>query len=97
MLNQIDRRGRAVGSWLPGLALAVVISVAPHACDAADGQLLLTAVDKESGQAIACRIHLLNSNGRSVKMPGTAAWADHFDFKDKVLLKLPVGRLLVRH
>ncbi|HEY2147658.1 MAG TPA: hypothetical protein VGH32_06955 [Pirellulales bacterium] len=91
MLNQIDRRGRAVGSWLPGLALAVVISVAPHACDAADGQLLLTVVDKESGQAIACRIHLLNSNGRSVKMPGTAAWADHFDFKDKMLLKLPVG------
>jgi hypothetical protein len=71
--------------------LTVVIVVVPRACYSADGQLLLTVVDKESGQPIACRIHLVNGNGRPVKMPGTAAWADHFDFKEKVLLKLPVG------
>src|SRR6266700_3106538 len=64
---------------------------APHGGRAADGQLLLSAVDKETGQAIACRIHLQNANGKPVKIPGTVAWSDHFDISGKVLLKLPVG------
>jgi hypothetical protein len=71
-------------------AMALLLG-APHGGQAADGQLLLSAIDKETGQPIACRIHLQNANGKPVKMPGTVAWSDHFDFHGKVLLKLPVG------
>jgi hypothetical protein len=91
MCSDVNRNDFAIGRWLQRFMLAVVVVAAPQACYPADGQLLLTVVDKESGQPIACRIHLVNGNGRPVKMPGTAAWADHFDFKEKVLLKLPVG------
>ncbi|HKD37033.1 MAG TPA: CehA/McbA family metallohydrolase [Pirellulales bacterium] len=91
MRNSFNLKRAPYGWRLPYLVLIAAIVVARHSCRGADGQLLLTVVDKESGQPIACRIHLLNSNGRPVKMPGTAAWADHFDFKDKALLKLPVG------
>jgi hypothetical protein len=58
---------------------------------AADGQLLLSAVDKETGQPIACRIHLQNANGRPVRIPGAVALGDHIDFDGKLLLKLPIG------
>jgi hypothetical protein len=77
------------------LALCLVATglllVGPRSASAADGQLLLSVVDKETGQPIACRIHLQNANGRPVRIPGTVAWGDHFDFSGKVLLKLPIG------
>lgn len=72
------------------IALIVLLTLARSA-PAVDGQLLLSAVDKETGQPIAARLHLLNGNGKPVKMPGTAAWADHFEFDGQVLLKLPLG------
>src|SRR5258708_1641795 len=73
------------------LAAAALVLAGPRPALAADGQLLLSDVDKETGQPIACRIHLQNANGRPVKIPGTVAWGDHFDFSGKVLLKLPIG------
>lgn len=75
------------------LLSAVIVSllVIRAPARAADGQLLLSAVDKDTGQPIACRIHLLNGANKPVKIPGTAAWSDHFDFDGQVLLKLPLG------
>jgi hypothetical protein len=89
---QAFRRKPSILGWLIALsALMATFASAPRSGRAADGQLLLSAVDKETGQPIACRIHLQNANGKPVKMPGTVAWGDHFDFGGKVLLKLPVG------
>jgi hypothetical protein len=91
MFNSLDKRDGIAGRGLRIVALVAAIILGQDDCHAADGQLLLSVVDKDTRQPIACRIHLLNGNGRPVKLPGTAAWADHFDFKEKALLKLPVG------
>src|SRR5215510_183589 len=57
----------------------------------ASGQLVLQAVDRETGQPLAVRMHLKNAQGKVIKPPGVPALGDHFVFYDKLVLKLPNG------
>ncbi len=82
--------------WPIRLAGTFVLTCCVLGCvsisSAVDGQLELSAIDRDTGQPIAARIHLLNATTkRPVKIPNVPAWGDHFCFSDKVLLKLPLG------
>src|SRR5215510_3770925 len=57
----------------------------------ASGQLVLQAVDRETGQPLAVRMHLKNAQGKVIKPPGVPALGDHFVFSDKIVLKLANG------
>jgi len=58
---------------------------------AAQGQLELTIIDKDTGKPIACRMHLIDPKKRPRKAGRLPFWHDHFVVPGKVLLKLPVG------
>ncbi|MEX2139480.1 MAG: hypothetical protein WD894_09475 [Pirellulales bacterium] len=59
---------------------------------AREGQLELSAIDRDTGKPIAVRVHLQNvTTKKPVKPPGVPALDDHFVFYDKVKLKLPLG------
>ncbi len=70
---------------------AAVVIVASGVALAADGQLELRVVDKETGQPLPCRIHLQNAAGHPVHVPHTVALGDHFICDGRVVLKLNVG------
>jgi len=73
------------------LTLMVLFSAADTAL-ALDGQLELSAIDRDTGKPIAVRVHLRNAaTNKPVKVPGVPTLSDHFVFSDKVLLKLPLG------
>ena len=58
---------------------------------AGGGQLVLTVVDQQTRQPIACRMHLRRADGRQQKVKGYPAWDDHFVFPGRITLKLPKG------
>lgn len=58
---------------------------------AGTGQLTLHVVDKDTGQRVACRMHLKNSAGVPQRPTGMPFWHDHFVFPGTVALKLPRG------
>ena len=64
---------------------------------AATGQLELTVVDKDTGKPIPCRMHLVGPKKQPFKPDKVPFWHDHFVVPGKILLKLPVGQLHVRH
>lgn len=63
------------------------------ACPAyADNKLELTVIDEDSGEPIACRMHLKNAAGKPQKVGQWPYWHDHFVFPGKLTLKLPRGQ-----
>ncbi len=68
-------------------ALALVVLAAP----AVAGQLEIRAVDSETGEPLAVRMHLRGSRGKPVRPPRVPAWHDHFCFDGRILLDLPNG------
>lgn len=58
---------------------------------AADGQLVLRVVDRETGQPLAARLHLFNQRGKPVRVPKLPFWHDHVSFVGEVVLRLPKG------
>ncbi|MBN2216884.1 MAG: hypothetical protein JW719_05875 [Pirellulales bacterium] len=58
---------------------------------AGNGQLVLTVVDRDTHEPIACRMHLRRANGRPWKVKGLPYWHDHFVFDGRVALRLPKG------
>jgi hypothetical protein len=70
--------------------LTVVLCGAQHAL-ASGGQFRIFVVDADTGEPIACRMHLKNANGKVQKVPRVAMWQDHFVFDGKLTLKLPKG------
>ena len=58
---------------------------------ASTGQLALTVVDKDTGQPIACRMHLVGPKKKPFRPEQVPFWHDHFVVPGKILLKLPVG------
>ena len=74
---------------------AVFVLVGPKVrqASAADEQLELTVVDRETGEPIACRMHLRlgSEKGRIRKVRGFPSWDDHFVFPGRITLKLPLG------
>jgi hypothetical protein len=80
------------------VALCVVATTCPYVRGAprADGQLEIEVVDKETGQPIAARIHLQTTRKRPVplKLPGTAAFGDHFYIDGRLALPLRRGQFV---
>jgi hypothetical protein len=76
------------------MALLAALIAAPIAGAVAqlDGQLELSAVDRDTSKPIAVRVHLRNTKtDKPVKVPGAVALGDYFVFYDRVKLKLPLG------
>lgn len=55
------------------------------------GELEIRAVDAETGEPVAVRMHLRDAKGKPVKPPKTPYWHDHFVFGGKIVLQLPLG------
>ena len=58
----------------------------------ADAPLELTAFDKATGQPVACRVHLKDSQGKPVLAPPLPAWKDHFVIPGPTTITLPPGK-----
>jgi hypothetical protein len=74
---------------LPALLLGVCLASTAHA--RRGGELTVKVVDADSGEPIACRMHLKNAAGRPVKMGRLPFWKDHFVFPGEVTLELKKG------
>jgi hypothetical protein len=61
------------------------------AAQAAEGQLEIRVIDKESRKPVACRMHLKTANGRPRLVKQLTAWDDHFVIPGRALLRLPLG------
>ena len=81
--------------WLVATAILSLILAGPFAppVRGANEQLELTVVDRDSGQPIACRMHLRRGSetGRSLKIKRLPFWHDHFVFSGQITLELPLG------
>jgi hypothetical protein len=55
------------------------------------GQLELKVIDADTGQPVACRVHLKNTARKAQKPPKVPFWHDHFALDGTLLLKLPNG------
>jgi hypothetical protein len=75
--------------WTAVLA-AVVLAGAASRLRAA-GELTLQVVDDESGEPIACRMHIIDEDGNPQKVGRFPNWRGHFVFPGKVRLKLDRG------
>lgn len=74
------------------LSLILATCSAPNLFGAGlEGEVTVTAIDKDSGNEVAVRMHLKDSRGRPVMPKGTIAWKDHFVFDGKILLTLRPG------
>lgn len=72
-------------------AAFLLMAVTADQLPAATGRLELTVVDKDTGQPVACRMHLWAANKKPRKPEGVPFWHDHFALPGKIILKLPTG------
>lgn len=81
-----------IGKFLALVVILAVVGSAPHRALAANtGDIEIRVVDSETGDLIACRMHLKDQNGKPVKVPKTIYWNDHFVVPGKVILSLRPG------
>ncbi|NQU24293.1 MAG: hypothetical protein HQ567_23675 [Candidatus Nealsonbacteria bacterium] len=73
------------------IALTCLVLSAAATARSATGRLEIVVVDRDSGQPIACRMHLVNAAGRPRKPKRAPYWHDHFVFPGKITLDLPLG------
>ena len=73
------------------MLLALLIAAAVPEALAGGGKFELTVIDGDTGQPIACRMHLKSPNGKPRKVRGFPNWNDHFVFPGKVIFELPRG------
>jgi hypothetical protein len=73
--------------------LAAVVALAAHAADSLHGgELLVKAVDRDTGDPLAVRMHLKDQQGKPVEAGKAPFWKDHFVFDGEISLKLKPGR-----
>lgn len=58
---------------------------------AADGELQILVVDKDTQKSVAARMHLKDARGNPVVPPKTVSWKDHFVIDGQIQLKLKPG------
>lgn len=78
----------------PLVLLAVwagAICATAQAASGPGGVFEIEVVDRQTREPLACRMHLANAAGKSLKAPHTPFWHDHFTFDGKIALKLPKG------
>jgi hypothetical protein len=72
-------------------ALLLTTASAAPASAADEGRLEIHAVDKDTGQPIAARMHLKDIRGKVIRAPKLPFWRDHFVFDGTLVLELPLG------
>lgn len=87
----------AILGILQGLLLSTCSLAVPNllcsrsARAATEGRLEFHVIDKDTGGAIAARMHLKDAKGKPVKPPKVPFWKDHFVFDGTIVLELPLG------
>ncbi|MBI3417195.1 MAG: hypothetical protein HY043_18040 [Verrucomicrobia bacterium] len=81
----------ALSNW--AAAWAWLVSVV-CTCTTQAGTVAFKIVDKEQGQSIPARLHLIDPTGKPVKpnLPSLPFWYDHFVIPGEATLDLPSGR-----
>jgi hypothetical protein len=73
-------------------AWAIVVAAGGEVARAGvGGQLEIQVVDYDTGEPLACRMHLTNQAGKVQKPPRVPFWHDHFVIDGSLMLKLPTG------
>jgi hypothetical protein len=73
-------------------ALAIIVAGAQGIARAGvGGRLEIKVVDHDTGEPLACRIHLTNQSGKVQKPPKVPFWHDHFVIDGSLMLRLPSG------
>ena len=80
----------------PPVLAVLVLLAASNASWAAGGELEIRAVDADTKEPVAVRMHLWDAQGRARKIPRVPNWADHFAFSGKIVLELGTGRYTFR-
>ncbi len=78
------------GLFILPLCLGLILGQG-RTLQSATGQLELTVIDKDTGQPIPCRMHLLTAKGQPRRVEKVPYWNDHFALPGKLMLKLPLG------
>src|SRR5262245_39383766 len=73
------------------VAFALLLPAAAWTADPGKGELEFRAIDKETKEPIAARMHLKDQRGKPVKPPKVPFWNDHFVFDGKIVLELSPG------
>jgi len=74
-----------VAFWAGAICAPAVAASGPG------GVFEIEVVDRQTREPLACRMHLANATGKSLKAPRVPFWHDHFTFDGKISLKLPKG------
>ncbi len=82
---------RSLHSRRPIVALGLFLSALATVASAADEQLVIKVIDRDTGKPIAARMHLKDARGRPVRIPKLPYWKDHFVIDGEVTLKLRKG------
>lgn len=91
MTGRHGGQGKMMLGMTAGLLLAVLFAPsAAHA--AAGGEFEIRAVDDQSKQLIAVRMHVKDARGKPVRPANLPFWHDHFVMPGKVVLELRPGR-----
>ena len=77
--------------WLVVWAALLSVIASERQAVAATGQLEVTVVDKDTGKAIPCRMHLVGPKKQPFRPNKAVFWQDHFALPGKIMLKLPLG------
>jgi hypothetical protein len=59
------------------------------------GRVKITVVDKATGKAVPCRIHLKDAKGKARKVDKLPFWNDHFVCRGAVALDLSPGKYTI--
>ena len=78
-------------AWLLAAVVSTVLGSVGHGARGVGGKLEIKVVDYDTGQPLACRIHLTNQAGKVQKPPKVPFWHDHFVVDGSLTLKLPNG------
>jgi hypothetical protein len=75
-----------------GLLLAAGLAGVGQVRSEEAGQVKITVLEKATGKAVPCRIHLKDAAGKPQRAPKMPFWHDHFDCPGTVSLELPPGK-----
>jgi hypothetical protein len=81
-----------IRQWSGAAVVMALAAFSLAATPARAGELLMKAVDRDSGEPIAVRMHLKDERGKPVEAGKAPFWKDHFVFDGEITLKLKPGR-----
>jgi hypothetical protein len=79
-------------SILRNLLTLAIVAVSTNVTLAENPELEIRAIDKDTQEPIAVRMHLFNAKGKPVLPKNVVSWKDHFVFPGTAVLQLPPGK-----